>query len=328
MPGGPSLGGSIGEAPVAVSGSRLAIGGRFYTVDPGVRRHGLAALDAVTGQPLAWAPNLDLRPYAQVRSLAVVGGTVYASGEFTDAGGQPRAGLAAFDARTASLLPWHPRVGCDIGSCGQIAAVTPDAVYVTGTGMTVDGREPEVAAFDPVSGARLRWDPEVGPYSWVGSVAVAGTTVYLGGAFKYLGGVQRPNLAAVDATTGKPEDWQPQPDGIVRTLVLVGTTLYVAGDFEHIGGKPRHHLAAFDTNSGDLLPWYPRLNDRGAYPTLSTLGPLVVVDGVPVDGVTGEAKRWPTGFPGLAADAVVTGSTVFEVTGNEWGGVVAVPAPR
>jgi hypothetical protein len=327
----PWLGGSIGETPFAVSGSRLAFGGLFYTVEPGVRREGLAAVDAATGRPTAWAPHIDLGPYDEVKSLGAEGNTLYATGDFTSAGGQPRDGLAAFDLRTGALLAWHPRVGCGGACTDEIAAATPDAVYVSGE-LIVGGRNRVIAAFDPVSGAPLPWDPRPDQYSFVGGTAVTGSTVYLGGGFKELGGVPRPYLAAVDATTGVPNDWQPQPDGSVRALALVGATLYVAGDFEHMGSARRHYLAAFDTSTGRLLPWRPGRyikGDRGVS-TLTTVGSTVFVDGTPFDGVTGRPEDWPGGLPS-AVTVAGTGSLVYATTGfgrNDWGGLVAVPPPR
>ncbi len=103
-----------------------------------------------------------------------------------------------------------------------------------------------LAALDAATGAATAWNPDA---NWtVGTLAVAGDTVYAGGAFTAIGGQARSgNIAALDATTGTATAWNPSADGGgVSTLALSGDTVYVGGGFTAIGGQARNRLAALN----------------------------------------------------------------------------------
>ena len=72
------------------------------------RRNNIAALNATTGSATDWNPNAA----GTVRALAVNGTTVYAGGEFTNIGGQPRNGIAAINA-AGSATAWNPNATGD-----------------------------------------------------------------------------------------------------------------------------------------------------------------------------------------------------------------------
>jgi trimeric autotransporter adhesin len=325
----------VGDA--AISGSRLAIGGDFYTVSPGVPRRGLAALDAATGRPTSWKADVTAYvPYPaadpEVTALAAAGDTLYVGGHFDKIAGQARSTLAAVDLHSGAVLPWQPNAVCrDDFGCDAITA-TPTAVYVTG--VLIGGlEERQAAAFDPGSGALLPWNP--GADETVYAVAASGSAVYLGGSFTHPRGQDLPELAAVDPGTGAPTSWRPDPDGPVRTLALQGSTLYAGGDFTHIAGSERLGLAAFDTGTGRLLPWNPggylprRLTV--SYHSVVPSGQAVYVQGVPVDATSGKPVPWAPG-PGGAETVAVTDSFVYLDLGfggspSDWGGLIALPHP-
>jgi hypothetical protein len=87
-----------------------------------------------------------------------------------------------------------------------------------------------------------------------------GSTVYLGGTFTALFDhaghtVARSRIAAVDATSGVPTNWNPGADGTVFSMEASpdGKTIYVGGAFRHIDGQKRHRIAAFSTNAAGSL---------------------------------------------------------------------------
>ena len=68
--------------------------------------------------------------------------------------------------------------------------------------------------------------------------------------------VPRKHLAAFDATTGKPTDWDPSVNGLgVSDILLSGGSIYVAGAFSEVGGQPRSNLAALDPVTGAATGW-------------------------------------------------------------------------
>jgi len=63
------------------------------------------------------------------------------------------------------------------------------------------------------------------------TIAVSGSTVYVGGGFTSVGGQARNRLAALDASTGNATSWNPNADSWVNALAVSGSTVYVGGEF-------------------------------------------------------------------------------------------------
>ncbi len=75
------------------------------------------------------------------------------------------------------------------------------------------------------------------------ALAVSGSTVYVGGWFRSIGGEPRNGLAAIDLD-GTVRDWNPDPNGDVRAFAVKGSTLYVGGPFTRIDSQPAGGFAA------------------------------------------------------------------------------------
>jgi hypothetical protein len=96
LPWDPEVGGEymaaneIHVSALAAEGNTVWAGGEFATVG-GLPHSFLAALDATTGTPTDWRPNLDGHVYALLAS----GDTLYVGGSFRTFDGLPRSGLAA-----------------------------------------------------------------------------------------------------------------------------------------------------------------------------------------------------------------------------------------
>lgn len=125
-----------------------------------------------------------------------------------------------------------------------------------------------LAAIDVQSGAALEsWNPRVsGGRAHVYSLAVQGSSVFVGGNFSSVNGQPRQNLAELNATSGSLTSFAPAiNDGnlditvIVRALEISNSKLYVGGQFQRIDGSLRSNLAAFDLPGRNLNPqWKPR----------------------------------------------------------------------
>jgi outer membrane protein assembly factor BamB len=88
-------------------------------------------------------------------------------------------------------------------------------------------------------------------------------TIYLGGDFTSFSSdtaqtVTRNHLAAVDAATGEPTTWNPNADGVVRTLVKSAEgILYAGGDFVTVHGEAHERLVAIDpAGEGTPVPTF------------------------------------------------------------------------
>jgi hypothetical protein len=92
-------------------------------------------------------------------------------------------------------------------------------------------------------------------------LAVSGTTVYVAGAFKHVGGAARSRLAALDASSAAVLPFAPTLDKQANGLLVSGSTLYVGGQFAKVGSAARSKLAAFDVGTGALSSaWQPKAN--------------------------------------------------------------------
>jgi putative pyrroloquinoline-quinone binding quinoprotein len=116
----------------------------------------------------------------------------------------------------------------------------------------------------------------------VQALARAGNRLYVAGPFGRVGGLQRPGLAAVDASTGSVlRSWSPTPRvwWDITALLVAGPRLLVAGQFNY----PRAGITALDTRTGHVDPrWDAHLRligDAGNFNTLLVRGTRVYVAG-------------------------------------------------
>jgi len=239
---------------MATSGTTLYVCGAFTTAGGSSRQH-VAAFDGNTGALASWNPSAD----HEVDVLVPNAGLVYAGGYFTHIGGASRNGAAALDAATGSATAWNPNATDGLGAVRAVQAIVPagGTVYIGGLFDALGAQVRRgIAAVDATTGGALAWGPpDDGLGKHVYALALGGGSLYVGGAFTWMGGVPRANLATLDATTGVLGAWNPGGDAEVRSLVLTSGVLYAGGAFHHIGGQARGGLAAFDDATRTLLAW-------------------------------------------------------------------------
>ncbi|OMH31373.1 hypothetical protein BGP79_10185 [Tersicoccus sp. Bi-70] len=231
-----------------------------------------AAEDAPGSATTAGQVNAQALPTAQIDgvvwSQAIVGDTVYVGGDFATArpaGAAPgtqtvaRKNLMAYRLSTGEILPFAPQLNAKALS----VSASPDGsrVYVAGAFTQVDGQNvSRVAAFSTSTGARITSFAPV-PNSRVTAVVATNTTVYLGGWFGSVGSATRTKLAAVNASNGAVQAWNPTVDGGDVTALTVkpdGSRIVVGGNFTSLNGSdnPGYGLGMFSTDgAGTLLPF-------------------------------------------------------------------------
>lgn len=287
---------------LTLAGSRLYVGGEFRTI-AGQTRSAAAAFDVGTAKLLPWHPRFrtsgcgsgeeNAPGGASIDEIAVSRSSVFVGGCFQEVGGQERDGLVAVDATSGEPKRWQPRFADTTGA--WTLAPSGDALFIVGLWLQWpdEGSIPEVtrqrlAAVDAVTGQVRRWYPT--PNGGIGSIAVSGSTIYLGGKFNRIGGMPRRNLAAVDAHSGAVTRWRPDPDGEIDMFVPSRPRVVVAGDFERIGGADRNGLAAVDTDTGKATTW--RASGPGRVVAIAVSNTGEVALGLDEGGVHGPSRNY------------------------------------
>jgi trimeric autotransporter adhesin len=320
---------SNGNVDVLLVANGLVYAGGIFTSIGGQSRKYIASLDPSTGLATVWDASVAGSGYQFVSALATGSGVVYAGGQFTNIGGQPRNSIAALDVTTGQATGWNP------GSNGNVNTLfaTHELVYVGGSFTSIGGQPRwNLAALDISTGQSTAWNPN--PNNAVYAIGVNSGTVYAGGAFAGVGGEVRGRIAAIDVTTGQPTAWNPNSSSDVAALALGNGTLYTGGYFTSIGGQERNYLAALDVTTGEATAWSPNA-DAPVY-ALAVSGSTVYVGGqfgnidgqarrsiAAIDANTGLATAWNPGSDGIlfslvAANGVVYAGGSFTMIGGDF----------
>ena len=253
-----SSGGGVYD--LALGNGQAYVAGWFSGIN-GVVRHGLARVDAASGALDPWDPCMG---GAVDRVALSSGGLLLALGDFWQAGGVDRQGVASLNLATG--LP--DAFACDVTRSVGTASV--EALALSGTTLVLGGAFDSVkglprtglAAVDAGSGAVLPWDPA--PNGEVRALALGNGLAYFGGAFTAVAGAApRSSLAAAPlGGVGTPSAFDPGCDGTVSALLLDGSALYVGGSFGALGGALRASLGAVDASgsTGWALAFAPQPN--------------------------------------------------------------------
>ena len=287
------------------SASRSPAAGSSSPAPPsvgGVRRGGLAALDAATLAPEAWNPG-----GGRFSTLLVDDAGLFVS-NVGSVFGQARNGIARFDPDTLALDPWNPEApfGCGVRCVGSMA-VSGDRLIVGGEFTTFAGQPAaHLVALSLGDGTRVPFGP--GADGQVRALLAAPGGVYLGGDFTHAGGQSRNRLAALDPVTGLATPFDPDMGGRVDALTSIGDTLYAGGSFDRVGGTVRNGVAAFDMASAGtpLLPFAPAagIEARALAGSVSSLYRAGFGQGAAIadlNPVTGSARAWD---PQIGGDPV------------------------
>ena len=237
---------------LAVAGSSLYVGGGFTTYR-GVAASRLAIVDLTTG-------NLDsvfsggMGANNTIFVLAVSGSSVFAGGSLVAYRGTPAQFLAKVNLSTGELdTTFTQTTGLDSGV--SALAIAGSSLYVGGGFTTYRGVAAQrLAKVDLITGALdTTFTQSTGPDSSVSALAVAGSSLYVGGSFSTYRGVAAQRLAKVDLTTGALDTTFTQSTGAnstVSALAVVGSSLYLGGSFTTYRGSGFLNISPYATVLG------------------------------------------------------------------------------
>jgi outer membrane protein assembly factor BamB len=260
-----------GASSIATDGTtlyaagQLVVGGdvRVYTLKPGQTKPTLHAL----------LPELV---GGGVNTLALQGGRLLVGGSFLGMGGVKRGGLAAFNARTGTLLPWRPLV-----QGGRVTALagTGKTIYLGGSFKRISGvRRVGLAAVSAQGvGKPLRWHPRLSQGS-VGALAVAAGRVFAGGSLKPSTAKRSTpfkHLAAFSVGTGRQFPFKYRV-GHVSLLTVYHRRLLVVSSCNQ-SGQTYSCVTAFRSRGVGRAVWKQSI--KGKIAALQTAGSTLYVGG-------------------------------------------------
>jgi hypothetical protein len=228
------LGGNVVYDVAKAAGDRMIVGGNFTSVGAFQRSNLGAILPTGKADP-NFAPTTNGTVYAVATSAD--GSRVFIGGNFTQVNGVPRQNLAALDAVTGALVEdWQADT---TGTRPDVLslAVSGDRLYVGGRFAGIDGiGRSRIAAVDTTTGTALgfnAWNTWLNGAVLEVKVSSDGSTVWVGGEFTRIRGVDRLYTGAIDATTGVPTSFAPTGSGgriITVALSPDNSWFYAASD--------------------------------------------------------------------------------------------------
>jgi hypothetical protein len=240
------------NALVADRFGRVYIGGSFaHIVGQGAiaSRTNLAAVFESGELNPNWKPN----PNSTVESIAEEfdGSAIYVGGGFNIIGSGSdrlvRKKIAKVDPVFGAAIPTFRS---DPGATVRALVLAGGTIYAGGDFKFVDGEVRVHLASIGADGSLQPWNPDVN-----GTINALvfhnnrfhGPVVYAGGSFSSIRGRPKPNLAALDASSGgvSESNFVGTANGPVNALAILESSeaLYVAGDFTSIANSPVSNLA-------------------------------------------------------------------------------------
>ena len=153
-------------------------------------------------------------------------------------------------------------------------AVVGNTVYVAGSFSTArpagsaagenERSRANLMAYDITTGELLGWAPTTNAPVYSITPSADGSTLYLGGAFTQLDGVNTYRVGAVSAADGSRQQLGVATNAAVRAVEVSsdGKTLYFGGGFSQVNSSSRYRAAAFDLGSRTLKDFAPGVADR------------------------------------------------------------------
>jgi len=277
-----------------------------------------AVFDRATGEVDDLALDADQRP----DGILVDGDVAHLWGAMQTVRGETRISFAAFDLASETLLPLSlPFTGgfTDV-------AVGPDHVFVGGF-LLSDDRDPgRLGIVDATDGT---WLDEPSVYGIVRALERAGDVVGGGGDLELVDGVDRGNLAWLDASTGEALDRSADLLGDVHPIGALGSEIIVHSETpaSHSGLPLDGRLFAVDVATGSLRDWQPGLTS-GTVAVIRGLDDVVLVGGTDLhigddvatlfalDADTADVLPWDHGVPCCAVQAIVELGSSLAVVGS------------
>ena len=262
-------------------------------------------------------------------------------GHFTvNVGAQSYDNLVAVDSINGNPFIWNLTADGDVYALSINGSTVYAGGYFTTLGsITRNG----LAAIDDNTGSILSWDPNViktGDKATIYALALSGNTLFAGGNFTNVGGMNHNDLVAIDIS-GNPLDWNIDTNDSVYALTTKGNIVYAGGRFTNIGGIGYRNIAVLDGTAHMILSWSNNVNQEvrtlavggdqiyiGGY--FNSLGGIVRNHLAALDG-NGNLRSWAPAVTGRTVDSlaiidnnVYVGGDFTTVNGQGYNNLTAI----
>jgi trimeric autotransporter adhesin len=239
----PYVNDSVKAITTSNSGATVYAGGDFTSSEGAGRRH-LAAFSASSGN---LSPNFKPEVSNGAGNFATVlamdvhsnGQTLYFSGDFALVKGRSRRNAAAVSTGIATLRAWRPNATADV--VGDITVSNSGRTVFVG-GRSAGGY---AQAYGPTAGGSPVWN--VATNGDVEAIVVSSSILYIGGHFTTVAGLPRGHLAALAASGGGLQGWNPGADGALGAFgaAITSSRVAFAGEFTQVGSEGHQGVAQF-----------------------------------------------------------------------------------
>ncbi|HXT42462.1 MAG TPA: hypothetical protein VN887_20815 [Candidatus Angelobacter sp.] len=295
-------------------GDDLYVGGNFTAVGDGVPALNVARWDGNTWSALGSGLKAPANS-APVNALAFLGTDLYATGNFTNAGGVTATRVARWDGLSwSSIGAINGTPACAVSNSGSI--------YLCGdfnVAGTVIGNH--IIRWDGFNWHGVMGKPAQGTHFFVQALGLAANSVYMGGFFSAAGDTPASRVARWDGT-----NWHALGGGLtrsfagsldVRAIKARDNEVYIGGDFTGAGGIDCTNIAMWDGNN-----WSPLASGLD--------GPVFAIEVTPTDVYVGGSFTNAYDSPGfdVAANRIARwdGANWWELGNGVSGSVNAICA--
>ncbi len=238
--------------------SIIYVGGLFSTVGA-TTRNNIAAIDMNgIGNATSWYPTGGTTgAFPDVNVIEFSGSNIYIGGRFSTIGGQAVQYLAVADKSTGVVNgSWYPASGGTLTMVNSLAISSTGSIYVGGqfTIFSAACTRVLLAEVNDSTGVCNSSFTANMSGTYLKTLVLNSTSLYLGGFFTNSGGSIRNNLSVLSTSTGVDLGWIPDPGNYVDKILISGNVIYVSGIFGTAFGQSRLRIAAFDLATGSLLP--------------------------------------------------------------------------
>ncbi len=291
-------------------GNALYVGGDFSNLSG---REYLAAFNTSTGSLTSWNPTAS----ARVRSMIYYNGLIYAGGDFTVLGGQPRNYIGALDVSSGNATSWNPNLNNVVYTLTFQGADILAGGDFTQAGLL--GR-PNICKIDTQSAVSSVWN--IYANKTIKTIAISGTNLFAAGSNALLSNNTKSNITAIQLSSNTEIMPTLTVNGSIRSMYTLKNELYIGGDFTNVNGLSRDFLASVSTITGNTSSWNPVLNSfvqviKGANNKLYVAGDFSSINSqarskiASFDLTTGALSSWSPSVAGSINAVLPWGNTVY-----------------